>query len=336
MVWNRSALRIETNLKELMDNPFALILTIGILSFVIWYLFRARARNAKLLEEGPKTAYESGLSTSSALFTTETGPHAPVTEFNVRGGEMHVTFDVPLPDEDDPILTDLLMSEAVEVVREKRHTLPLEGLTHIVVHSGRGDQVRQIGRTELPSPGELPPPLMAEGLLLSHVAHDPFAAPFEDDDRPPIAFGTRSDAPDDELPPIARELRIPSGLDRGLRTMGVDPARVDGSELVLGLLRIFGYSVTEQAFPGSYLAMKDGATTYILTDTHEAGEAPEIEDSVIRRFLADFSTSGADRGMLLSEKYAPFSIHEIENRQPKVRFVTRERIQRFIDGMALG
>jgi len=62
----------------------------------------------------------------------------------------------------------------------------------------------------------------------------------------------------------------------------------------------------------------------------------EVEESVIRRFLADFATSGADRGMLLSEKYAPFSIHEIENRQPKVRFITRERIQRFIDGMALG
>ncbi len=320
-----------------MDNPFPLVLTIAILSFVIWYLFRARARNAKILEQGPKTAYESGLSTSSPLFTTETGPHAPVTEFNVRGGMMKVTFDVPLPDDDDPVLIDLLMSEATEVVREKRHTLPLEGLTHIVVHSGRGDKVREIGRTELPSPGVLPPPELVEGLLLTHVAHDPFAAPFDDnDDTPPVAIGTRVDVPADELPPIGKELRISQSLDRGLRTMGVDPATVDGSELVLGLLRMFGYSVTEQAFPGSYLAMKDGATTYILTDTHEPGEAPEIEDSVIRRFLADFSTSGADRGMLLSEKYAPFTIHEIESRQPKVRFITRERIQRFIDGMALG
>lgn len=319
-----------------MDNPFALFLTIAILSFVIWYLFRARARNAKLLEQGPKTAYESGLSTSSPLFTTETGPRAPVTEFNVRGGEMHVTFDVPLPAEEDQTLIDLLMSEAVEVIREKRHTLPLEGLTHIVVHSGRGSGVREIGRTELPSPGVLPPPEMVERLLLTHVAHDPFAAPFEEDDRPPVAIGTRADVPEDELPPIGKELRIPVGLDRGLRATGVDPATVDGSELVLGLLRMFGYSVTEQAFPGSYLAMKDGASTFILTDTHEAGESPEIADSVIRRFLADFSTSGADRGLLLSEKYAPFTIHEIENRQPKVRFITRERIQRFIDGMALG
>jgi hypothetical protein len=29
-------------------------------------------------------------------------------------------------------------------------------------------------------------------------------------------------------------------------------------------------------------------------------------------------------------------IHEIEANQPKIRFVTRERIQRFIDSMALG
>jgi hypothetical protein len=40
--------------------------------------------------------------------------------------------------------------------------------------------------------------------------------------------------------------------------------------------------------------------------------------------------------MLISDKYAPFMIHEIEAHQPKVRFITRERIQRFVDSMALG
>jgi hypothetical protein len=144
------------------------------------------------------------------------------------------------------------------------------------------------------------------------------------------------DAPDDELPPIAKELRIPKSLERGLRALGIDPAHADGADIMLGLLRMFGYTVTEQALPGSYLAIKDGQSTYVFADTHEPGEALEVEETVIRKFLADFSTSGADRGLLLSEKYAPFSIHEIENRQPKVRFITRERIQRFIDTMALG
>jgi hypothetical protein len=29
-------------------------------------------------------------------------------------------------------------------------------------------------------------------------------------------------------------------------------------------------------------------------------------------------------------------IYEIESNQPKVRFITRERVQRFIDSMAMG
>jgi hypothetical protein len=40
--------------------------------------------------------------------------------------------------------------------------------------------------------------------------------------------------------------------------------------------------------------------------------------------------------MLITDKYGPFLIHEIEVNQPRVRFITRERIQRFIDSMALG
>jgi hypothetical protein len=320
-----------------MENAFpAIALTIIILSLVIWWLFRARTRNARLLEEGPKTAFEAGLSTSGPVFSTETGSRAPVSEFTVRGGAIHVTFDVPLPEERDEVLEELLLAEAVEVVREKRHTLPLGDLEEIVVHAGRGDRVREVGRVTLPAKGELPPPAPVAGIDLRHVAHDPFAAPFDEDQPPPAPVDVRVDVPADELPPIGRELRIPKGLERGLRALGLEPDKVDGAELMLGLLRMFGYTVTEQALPGSYLAVKDGQSTFVYADTHEPGEALEVEESVIRRFLADFATSGADRGMLLSEKYAPFSIHEIENRQPKVRFITRERIQRFIDGMALG
>jgi hypothetical protein len=84
------------------------------------------------------------------------------------------------------------------------------------------------------------------------------------------------------------------------------------------------------------MALKDGLSTFIATEGYQPGEPPEVSEAVIRRFLGDFNSSGADRGMLLSDRYAPFSIHEIENRQPKVRFITRERVQSFIDAMALG
>ncbi len=84
------------------------------------------------------------------------------------------------------------------------------------------------------------------------------------------------------------------------------------------------------------MAIKDGLSTYILTENYEKGDYPELEETVIRRFLADFNSSGAERGILLTDKYSPFMIHEIENNQPKVRFITRERIQSFVDSMALG
>lgn len=315
---------------------FVTVLALAVVAIVIAYMFRSRKRRMAEAEKGGSTAPAAGLSVSRDLFDAEGGHHAPVESFHVVGDEARVTFDVPLEDDDDEVLNDLLMDEAIEVLRQKRHTLPIEDVHHIVVFAGR-DRVREVGRTKLPSPGELPPPALDSGLSFTHIARDPFAAPFEED-RPDhgVAYETRADVPADELPPLREDLKIPRGLDRGLRALGTDPEELSGPEFVIALLRIFGYRVTEQAFPGSYMAIKDGVSTYIATDSYEKGQYPEIDDSVIRRFLADFGTSGAERGMLISDKYAPFKIHEIEANQPKIRFVTRERIQRFIDSMALG
>lgn len=312
------------------------VLALAVVGLVVAYMFRSRKRRMAEAEKAGSTAPAAGLSVSRDLFDAEGGHHAPVESFHVVGDEARVTFDVPLEDDDDEVLNNLLMDEAVEVLRQKRHTLPIEDVHHIVVFGGR-DRVREVGRTKLPSPGELPPPAPDSGFSFTHIARDPFAAPFEED-RPDhgVAYETRADVPADELPPLREDLKIPRGLDRGLRALGTDPDELSGPEFVIALLRMFGYRVTEQAFPGSYMAIKDGVSTYISTDSYEKGQYPEIDDAVIRRFLADFGTSGAERGMLISDKYAPFKVHEIEANQPKVRFITRERIQRFIDSMALG
>jgi hypothetical protein len=315
---------------------FFTVLALAVVGVVVAYMFRSRKRRMAEAEKAGSTAPAAGLSVSRDLFDAEGGHHAPVESFHVVGSEARVTFDVPLEDDDDEVLNNLLMDEAVEVLRQKRHSLPIEDVHHIVVFAGR-DRVREVGRTKLPSPGELPPPAPDSGLSFTHIARDPFAAPFEED-RPDhgVAYETRADVPADELPPLREDLKIPRGLDRGLRALGTDPDELSGPEFVIALLRMFGYRVTEQAFPGSYMAIKDGVSTYISTDSYEKGQYPEIDDAVIRRFLADFGTSGAERGMLISDKYAPFKVHEIEANQPKVRFITRERIQRFIDSMALG
>lgn len=310
------------------------VLALAVVGFLFFNLFRNRKRRMEEAARSGSTAPAAGLAVSRDLFG-EGAQHAPVASFHVVGDEARVTFDVPLDDEDDEVLNDLLMGEAVEVVRQKRHSLPIDGVQHIVVFAGRGE-VREVGRAKLPSPGELPPPVL-DSLSFSHIARDPFAAPFDDDDSGHVAsYETRADVPEDDLPPLRDDLRIPKGLDRGLRALGTDPATLTGPEFVIALLRMFGYRITEQAFPGSYLAIKDGVSTYVATDSYVKGQHPEVDEASIRRFLADFGTSGADRGMFISDKYSPFIIHEIEANQPKIRFVTRERIQRFVDSMALG
>lgn len=258
---------------------------------------------------------------------------APVRDFHVSGHEARVTFDVPMPDEDDPILNDLLVDEAVEVVREKRHTLPISEVTEIVVFAGRED-VRQIGRSKLPSPGELPPPIESDVFNLTHVARDPFASQFDVDHS--VSYETAVQVPDDDLGPLREELKVPMGLDRGLRARGFDPDAVGGGEFILAILGLFGYNVVSQGEPGLFMASKANVDTFIRTVNHTPGEHPELDESVIRKFIVEFGTSGAARGMLITDKYGPFMIHDIESQDRRMRFVTRERAQTFIDSMALG
>ncbi|MGH8872773.1 MAG: hypothetical protein ACRDWS_12430 [Acidimicrobiia bacterium] len=258
---------------------------------------------------------------------------APVRDFHVHGNEARVTFDVPLPDVDDPVLNDLLVDEAVEVVREKRHTLPIADVTEIVVFAGR-DDVREVGRSRLPSPGELPPPVDSDVFNLTHIARDPFASQFDVDHS--VSYETSVRVPADELGPLRDELRVPLGLDRGLRARGVDPEMLSGPEFILALLELFGYKVVAQGEPGLYMASKGNVQTFIRTEIYGPGQHPELSEAVIRKFVVEFSTSGADRGMLISDKYGPFMTHDMEAKDRRIRFVTRERAQAFIDSMALG
>ena len=315
-------------------DGFVIFLGVVVLGFVVWILISSRRRQAKRMEESAEE--EAGLSTVRDLFEAETGYHAPLADFHVHGEEARVIFDVPLPAEDDPVLNDLLIDEAVEVVRQKRHSLPIDDVAYIVVLAGRGEP-REVGRSQLPAIGVLPPAAERLGLSFTKIAHDPFATSFDEDETDHVVtYDTKSDVPPDQLTPLFEELKIPRGLDRGLRATGVDPAVMSGPDFVLALLRMFGYGVSERPLPGSYMALKDGVSTFILTDAYQSGDHPELEESVVRRFLGDFDSSGADRGMMLTDKYSPFLIHQIEINQPKVRFITRERVQRFIDSMALG
>lgn len=261
-------------------------------------------------------------------------PRPQVAEFHVRGEEAQVTFAVPYPDEGDDILADLLVSEAIEVVREKRHTLPIDDVTQVVVKAG-GDG-REVGRMSLVTPGVLPPPSrMTDILNLRSIGTDPLAAEF---DLEPSATIPETVAPptSDDLAPVGETVRLPKAVATGLRAQGIDPETMDGGQLVTGVLSLFGYTIMPGPTAGEYTATKGGATTFIMTDPYREGDYPEVSDETIRRFVVAFEQSKANRGMLVSEKFGPFSIHDMERRNPRVRFVTRERLQKLVDSMALG
>ncbi len=263
-------------------------------------------------------------------------PRPRVTDFHVRGEEAQVVFDVPLPEgEPDEVLGELLTNEAVEVVREKRHGLPIDGVTTVVAYAGRGGEPRLVGKVALEEPGVLPPPMVAApSLHLGHIGFDPLEQQFSED-LPQTAPSLAADQRADALAPIGSELRLPKAVSVGLRAQGVDPAAMSSAEMVRSLLRLFGYSVASTENPLAYTATKAGSSTYLREDPYEPGDHPEIGEVTMREFVMEFLNSGSDRGLLISDKYSPFGVYEREKREPRIRFVTRERLQSFVDALSL-
>jgi hypothetical protein len=253
---------------------------------------------------------------------------------HVHGEDATITFDVPFPSDGDEVLADLLMQEALEVVREKRHTLPIDLVRRVQVYAGHGEGKLFVGAHELDTPGALPPRIEIPSMLnLAPFAKDPLEhmeeEPFE---VPEVAVS----APEDELGPIGTELKLPKAVDMGLRAQGIDPATMNAIEMVTGLLKLFGYRVSQGPGLGMFLAEKGGARTFILGDPYMVGDHPEVGERTIDRFMADFSMSGCDRGMFVSEKYGALAMYDRERREPRVRFVTRERLQKLVNSLALG
>ena len=256
-----------------------------------------------------------------------------VAEFHVRDGAAMVHFDVPLPEGGaDEVLSDLLAREAVEVVREKRHTLPIEDVHRVVALGCRGTEWVEAAVIGLDTPGELPPPVIP-GLMLPHAVHHDFD-PFEHfDELPERAPGLAAVPVGEDLEAMA--LRLPASASAGLRAMGVDPASVDPASTVLNLMRAAGFALSDTGGE-TYTAARAGQRTFIRVVPHQTGDHPELGESEIRKFVVDFGSSGAARGLLITEKYSPFEVYDRERRDPRMRFVTRERLQQFVDALALG
>lgn len=257
-------------------------------------------------------------------------PHPPVAAFDVEDGIVKVTFAVPVPPDVDEVLRDVLMTEAIEVVRERRHTSTVPPFTEIAVYAGK-PHPREIASRPFPD-GVLPENTSPSMLNLSAIALDPIAVMV---DRGPSSLDLPTRSSGDKIGPVGPEIRLPKAVDTGLRAQGIDPSTMSAAELVTGLLSLVGYRVTPGVADHTWFAQKGGEKTFIREDPLGPDAYPEMDDGAIQRFLFEFQTAGTDRGLLVSDKYAPFGVHEKESREPRIRFLTRERLQKFVDGLNL-
>lgn len=254
----------------------------------------------------------------------------PVAEFHVRD-EAQVYFDVTLPPEGpDEALTGLLLRRAAEVAHDKRKHLPMTGVDRVVAFARSGDGWARVGGRSLDTPGELPPETRPM-LLPHHELPDPLERISDLPSHPP---GIESRPALETLAPIRDELQIPAAVAARLRAQGRDPVSAGAGDIVLGILRCTGYALVQVA-PDRWTATKSGRRVMVKVVPHAAGDHPELDEAEVRAAVVDFVQSGADRGLLVTEKYSPFEIYERERRDPRLRFITRERLQHFVDSLAL-
>jgi hypothetical protein len=305
-----------------------LVLAIAALVGVMVWVFRSMSEDA---QRAPETASQR--------------PRPVPVDFHVRGEEAAVYFSVPLgTDEVDDVLRDLLLHESIEVFREKRgHGLPLEGVTRVVAYGRRGEDYVAVGSVDLPADGQLPD--VAAPDLVPHRAlagYDPLAhlGEHEFDIEPSV---TAPDA-ESELGSIAGDIKLTRSTESRLRAQGVDPDDMSLEDLTLGLLGMSGYrlSVVRAGFQtadGSkedvYIADRAGDRTLLAILPHRSGEYPEVSERVINQFVVIVAEQSPQRAFLVTDKFGPFVMYEKERRDARVRFVTRERLQTFVDGFAL-
>jgi len=100
-------------------------------------------------------------------------------------------------------------------------------------------------------------------------------------------------------------------------------------------MRLAGYAITERS-ADTMDAVRFGQRVFVRTVGHISRDHPELQESQVDRFVVDFLSSGADRGLLITEKFSPFEIYDRERREPRMRFITRERLQAFVDALTVG
>jgi hypothetical protein len=245
-----------------------------------------------------------------------------------------VVFAVPIAEHGaDPVLRDLLLHHAAEIMRDrKRRGQPLDGVDTVRVFARQAGAEVEVGQLDLAIPSELPEIAPPIPLARTVEDHDPLRG-LEDADMKKMV-PTRESTARDELSPIGADVRLTSGLDAGLRSLGVDPSEMTATELGRGLLEIAGYSLSQRT-ESTYVATGGGTTTFVAFVDHQPASYPELEGTVITEFLVGFANARTDRGLLITDKFGPYEIYEKEKANPRAHFITRERLQSFVDSIAI-
>jgi hypothetical protein len=258
----------------------------------------------------------------------------PEHEFHVVGDEITIEFHVPLPAEgEDDVLTELLTHHAFEIIRDRKHRgQPLNGIPVARIFGRRRGQSAEVTVLDLDQPEEMLEMEIPEGIPLRlSTSYDPLARFGEREENDTLALAERRS---DGLPPLAEEIRLTGCLATELRSVGVDPEEMTASELGTGLLRLSGYQLRDRG-DGTLVAAGHGSTTFVAFADHETGEYPELAETAITSFLVAFARARTERGLFITDKYGPYMIYQKERANPDTMFVTRERLQAFVDTIAL-
>jgi hypothetical protein len=263
------------------------------------------------------------------------GLRPTVADFHVSGDTATVFYDVPLPDGDiHGHLQDLLVHDAARVVAEKSAAgLPIEQVTRVRAMGKRDGEYVEIGVLDLREPGVIPD-LAAPELVphLSTTGYDPLADIGEQDFEVTIATRARAE---EALEPFASDLDFPGRVEASLRALGIDPTSASLEDVTVGLLTMGGYAVSPVAGATQYLASKGGEQTLVEIRAYVPGQHPELAEQVVEQFAIAVAQRNPTRAMLITDMYGPYAIYERERRNPKTRYITRERLQTFVDGFAL-
>ena len=288
----------------------------------------------------------SGMSAGSDVAPKTEDQLRPIlVDFHVRGDEAEIHYGVPLAEgELDDRLRDLLCYDASLVLHEKKaRGLPVAQVTRATVFARRGGEAVQVGTKEFEERGVIPEIVAPE--LVPHASaagYDPLARLGEQD--LDVQPGVADRASKEGLAPFLDEISIAKSVEARLRAAGVDPTDVSLQDLSLSLLRIAGYEVVVEragvTTPDSgtaemYAARKAGSEALVVIVSHASGEHPELSERVVNSFVIEVAQRNPHRALLITDKFGPYLVYEKERSDPRCRFITRERLQAFVDSFAI-